>query len=203
MNQKAAIKTSMWDKAPMGATHYRLSNSLFYRWEQHPSGQFRARKVSFWVPNQGWKETTTIPPSHLNDPALFVPRPVKLVADEPIRLRELNGGELSGRYTLEAPGYEELARGFFEAFQRSSKGKGLERHGRDNGGKQLPFTQQAIMQENRELGSIDGCLYQIKKKAGELKRFPTLEAKKKELYDIAVYAIAAALLEEEFARNAE
>lgn len=94
-------------------------------------------------------------------------------------------------------GYEDLARILGEAYNQAARGKGSERHGSTKAVQGLPWGDQPIMTINRQLGSIDGALYQVIKKATEVQNLPTLEAKVKELYGSIVYAAAAIKLLEE------
>lgn len=70
--------------------------------------------------------------------------------------------------TLAAEGYETLAAVLARAFEQASSGKGKERHA----GAGVPFERQPMATINMEQGSIDGFLYQARKKALEAKRLP-------------------------------
>lgn len=70
--------------------------------------------------------------------------------------------------TINVPGYEMLAEVLKRAYLQAATGKGAERHG--GGG--LPFERQPMTTINIEQGSIDGFLYQARKKALEAKRLP-------------------------------
>jgi hypothetical protein len=72
-------------------------------------------------------------------------------------------------YFFEVPGYDELAGVLRRAYGQAAVGKGKERHaGKDN----KPFELQPMSTINREQGSIDGFLYQARKKALEAKGLP-------------------------------
>lgn len=73
-----------------------------------------------------------------------------------------------GGPTLHAAGYETLADVLHRAFEQASSGKGKERHA----GAGVPFERQPMATINIEQGSIDGFLYQARKKALEAKRLP-------------------------------
>ncbi len=70
--------------------------------------------------------------------------------------------------TLNQPGYETLADVLARAFAQAATGKGKERHA----GAGVPFERQPMTTINIEQGSIDGFLYQARKKALEAKRLP-------------------------------
>lgn len=72
------------------------------------------------------------------------------------------------KYNMETPGYEALADVLVRAFKQASEGKGKERHA----GEGVPFERQPMSTINIEQGSIDGFLYQARKKALEAKRLP-------------------------------
>lgn len=67
-----------------------------------------------------------------------------------------------------SPGYEKLADVLQRAFDQAASGKGKERHASDN----VPFEAQPMSAINRQLGSIDGFIYQAHKKSLEAKRLP-------------------------------
>ena len=66
------------------------------------------------------------------------------------------------------PGYEKLADVLQRAYDQAATGKGKERHAGDG----VPFERQPMSTINIEQGSIDGFLYQARKKALESKRLP-------------------------------
>lgn len=70
--------------------------------------------------------------------------------------------------TLHADGYDKLADVFRRAFEQASEGKGKERHANEG----VPFEIQPMSTINIEQGSIDGFLYQARKKCLESKRLP-------------------------------
>ena len=65
------------------------------------------------------------------------------------------------------PGYESLGRVLQAALMQAAQGKGHERHA--NG---LPFDKQPMQTINREHGSVDGFLFQARKKSVEAKGLP-------------------------------
>jgi len=81
-------------------------------------------------------------------------------------------------------GYIELSDVLDEALEQAQHGKGLERHA--NG---KPFIEQPICVITREEGH-GFTIGQIRKKAEEVKRLTTPEAKIRELLSIIVYAAA-------------
>ena len=81
-------------------------------------------------------------------------------------------------------GYRELSDVLVEALEQAQHGKGLERHA--NG---KPFWEQPICVITREEGH-GFTIGQIRKKAEEVKRLSTTEAKIRELLSIIVYAAA-------------
>ena len=92
-------------------------------------------------------------------------------------------------------GYEKLLEHLLQAYNQAAVGKGKERHANN-----LPFEQQEICQGNRELGSMDGAIFQARKKAKESKILLKLkgkEAAKAELYGAINYLCAACVLIDE------
>jgi hypothetical protein len=72
-------------------------------------------------------------------------------------------------FTLPATGpYGALAAVLFAAFEQAANGKGKERHASGD----TPFEEQPMASINRQLGSIDGFIYQAHKKSLEAKRLP-------------------------------
>lgn len=69
---------------------------------------------------------------------------------------------------MNTPGYEKLADVLQRAYDQAATGKGKERHAGDG----VPFERQPMSTINIEQGSIDGFLYQARKKALESKRLP-------------------------------
>lgn len=63
--------------------------------------------------------------------------------------------------------YTKLAEVLLAAYKQASEGKGKERHAND-----LPFEKQPMQTINREQGSIDGFLFQARKKAIEARGLP-------------------------------
>lgn len=98
---------------------------------------------------------------------------------------------------MNVEGYEELSRILRAAYDQAARGKGAERHGSTKGASNLPWVEQPIMKINELLGSVDGALYQVIKKATEVQNLPTKERKIAELYGSIVYAAAAIYLIEE------
>ncbi|ARU04734.1 hypothetical protein CCO03_08640 [Comamonas serinivorans] len=72
---------------------------------------------------------------------------------------------------MNVPGYEKLAEVLQAAYEQAAGGKGHERHA--NG---LPFHEQPMQTINREQGSIDGFLFQARKKAIEARGLPAPRA---------------------------
>lgn len=70
--------------------------------------------------------------------------------------------------TMTVPGYEKLADVLQRAYEQAANGKGKERHA----GEGVPFERQPMSTINIEQGSIDGFLYQARKKSLESKRLP-------------------------------
>ena len=66
------------------------------------------------------------------------------------------------------PGYDKLFAVLMQAFEQASGGKGKERHAKEG----VPFEDQPMSTINRQLGSIDGFIYQAHKKCLESKRLP-------------------------------
>lgn len=66
------------------------------------------------------------------------------------------------------PGYDKLFAVLMQAFEQASGGKGKERHAKEG----VPFEEQPMSQINKQLGSIDGFIYQAHKKSLEAKRLP-------------------------------
>jgi hypothetical protein len=69
---------------------------------------------------------------------------------------------------MDHPDYQRLAAVLRAAYDQASRGKGKERHASDG----LEFENQPMSAINRQLGSIDGFLYQAAKKAQEARRLP-------------------------------
>ena len=87
-----------------------------------------------------------------------------------------------------AAGYEKLAAVFMAAFAQASNGKGKERHASEG----VPSELQPMSTINMEQGSIDGFLYQARKKALESKRLPPGRAQA-ELLGAIVYLAGAVI----------
>ncbi|WP_441280647.1 hypothetical protein [Tardiphaga sp. 862_B3_N1_1] len=87
---------------------------------------------------------------------------------------------------MSVPGYEKLAQAYQAAYEQASVGKGKERHASDN----VPFHEQPMTTINRQLGSIDGFVYQAHKKSLEAKRLP-LERAQAELLGAMNYLAGA------------
>lgn len=94
--------------------------------------------------------------------------------------------KMSVQDLLEDQAYGVLAGVLLEAYGQASSGKGKERHANDG----LPFIEQKIFELNRQIGSVDGIIYQVAKKAIEAKRLDPEHACK-ELMGSIVYAAAA------------
>ena len=78
--------------------------------------------------------------------------------------------------------YDSLDDVLTRAFDQASKGKGKERHAQS-----LPFENQPMQQISNLVGSPDGMVYQLMKKAQESLRLPTTERKVAELLGTIVY----------------
>lgn len=89
--------------------------------------------------------------------------------------------------------YSELLRILILAYFRAATGKGHERHG-----SVAHWENQHTCLHMRRKRNIEGALFQIGKKLDELERLPTVEAKIKELLDMAVYACSAVKVLEEW-----
>ena len=68
---------------------------------------------------------------------------------------------------MNKPGYEALADVLQRAYDQAASGKGHERHANA-----LPFDMQPMATINREQGSIDGYLFQARKKSIEARGLP-------------------------------
>lgn len=90
------------------------------------------------------------------------------------------------------PGYEKLAAVMAKAYDQAARGKGKDRHA--NG---KPFHEQPMLATCRNLGSIDGMLYQATKKSMEARGLPTRERALAEIYGAINYLAGAAILIEE------
>ncbi|HET9893145.1 MAG TPA: hypothetical protein VFQ42_21895 [Mycobacterium sp.] len=85
------------------------------------------------------------------------------------------------------PGYETLASVLDDALAQSQAGKGAERHSTGQA-----FVDQPIVRLNEGLGSIDGQLFQVLKKAQESERMNPAAARR-ELLGAIVYLAAAVI----------
>lgn len=92
--------------------------------------------------------------------------------------------------------YRSLRRVLHMAEIRASHGKGAQRHGTT-----AAFEHQGICQEQRLMNSIAPAIYQIRKKALELLRFPHPAQQINELCDVIVYAASAIIVLEEEANE--
>lgn len=70
--------------------------------------------------------------------------------------------------SMNIPEYAKLADVLNRAYEQAALGKGKERHAGDG----VPFELQPMSTINMEQGSIDGFLYQARKKALESRRLP-------------------------------
>lgn len=66
------------------------------------------------------------------------------------------------------PGYHKLFEVLMRAFEQAAGGKGKERHAKEG----VPFEEQPMSAINKQLGSVDGFIYQAHKKSLESKRLP-------------------------------
>lgn len=96
------------------------------------------------------------------------------------------------------PGYEKLADVLQRAFDQASAGKGKERHASDN----VPFEAQPMSTINKQLGSIDGFIYQAHKKSLEAKRLPDGRAQA-ELLGAINYLAGAVIALDTWAKKTE
>ena len=87
---------------------------------------------------------------------------------------------------MNEPGYAKLAHALQAAYNQAAFGKGKERHASDS----VAFEDQPMSVINRQLGSIDGFLYQAHKKSLEAKRLP-LERAQAELLGAINYLAGA------------
>lgn len=114
---------------------------------------------------------------------------------DPTQAVDTDAGEL---LDMDVPGYERLKEILHGAYDQAARGKGAVRHANTKARVDLDWPEQPIFQINRDLGSIDGALYQVKKKVGEVQNLPSYEAKISELRGAIVYAAAAiGLLQEQ------
>lgn len=87
---------------------------------------------------------------------------------------------------MNEPGYSKLAQALVAAYNQAALGKGKERHASDS----VAFEDQPMSTINRQLGSIDGFIYQAHKKSLESKRLP-LERAQAELLGAINYLAGA------------
>lgn len=105
---------------------------------------------------------------------------------------DISDYEQTGFVSLPLTGpYGELGRTLAAAFAQASEGKGKERHA--VGG--VAFHEQPMATINRQLGSIDGFIYQAHKKSLEAKRLPADRAQAELLGAINYLAGAAIALD--------
>lgn len=97
-----------------------------------------------------------------------------------------------GGVGMDVPGYEKLASVLQAAYNQAVIGKGKERHANDK-----PFHEQPMCAISRNLGSIDGLLYQATKKPQEARGLPTRARALAEIYGAINYLAGAAILIEE------
>lgn len=93
---------------------------------------------------------------------------------------------------MDVPGYEKLAAVLQAAYNQAAIGKGRERHANNK-----PFHEQPMCAISRNLGSIDGLLYQATKKPQEARGLPTRARALAEIYGAINYLAGAAILIEE------
>lgn len=82
---------------------------------------------------------------------------IEMLDEEPVTLNLPTTGPYAG-----------LARTLYAAFEQAASGKGKERHAVDG----VAFEDQPMTTINRQLGSVDGFIYQAHKKSLEAKRLP-------------------------------
>lgn len=97
-----------------------------------------------------------------------------------------------------SPGYEKLFDVLMAALRQASGGKGKERHARDG----VAFQDQPMSQINKQLGSIDGFIYQAHKKSLETKRLPDGRAQA-ELLGAINYLAGAVIALDTWAKKVE
>lgn len=73
---------------------------------------------------------------------------------------------------MDVEGYEALQMVLQMAYEQASGGKGNERHA-SNGLSERPFHGQPMQTECDEIGSVDGLVYQVRKKTREGNKLPT------------------------------
>lgn len=96
------------------------------------------------------------------------------------------------------PGYDKLFDVLMQAFKQAAGGKGKERHARAG----VAFEDQPMSTINKQLGSIDGLIYQAHKKSLESKRLPDGRAQA-ELLGAINYLAGAVIALDTWAKKAE
>ena len=100
---------------------------------------------------------------------------------------------------MNEPGYTKLAQALQAAYNQAAIGKGKERHASES----VAFEDQPMSVINRQLGSIDGFIYQAHKKSLEAKRLPPERAQAELLGAINYLAGAWIELERQRVAKAE
>ena len=93
---------------------------------------------------------------------------VGVKGDHPFDVIKLVPAPAQSAETATETGYEQLLNVLMRAYDQAAKGKGKERHASGN----TPFHEQPMATINRQLGSVDGFIYQAHKKSLEATRLP-------------------------------
>ena len=96
---------------------------------------------------------------------------VEAAAESPAAIGIDPGAEGGDRHVVGVdipPGYHKLFGVLMRAFEQAAGGKGKERHAKEG----VPFEEQPMSAINKQLGSVDGFIYQAHKKSLEAKRLP-------------------------------
>ena len=137
----------------------------------------RGKRVA-WTPRTSWidgaplEDADDLEWSHSNNPGDIVAYKVVEAATEAPAAIGINPGDSGeGRHVVSVeipPGYNKLFAVLMQAFEQASGGKGKERHAKAG----VAFEEQPMVTINKQLGSIDGFIYQAHKKSLEAKRLP-------------------------------
>ena len=96
---------------------------------------------------------------------------VEAAAEAPAAIGIDPGAEGGDRHVVGidiTPGYHKLFGVLMRAFEQAAGGKGKERHAKEG----VPFEEQPMSAISKQLGSVDGFIYQAHKKSLESKRLP-------------------------------
>ena len=110
----------------------------------------------------------------------------------------VDGGERNVVSVEIPPGYNKLFDVLMQALNQAAGGKGKERHARAG----VAFEDQPMSTINKQLGSIDGLIYQAHKKSLESKRLPDGRAQA-ELLGAMNYLAGAVIALDTWAKKAE